>query len=76
MLRAEALRTESPKFEKIQVSALSVPVNQALWGIFMNSCVCATMHLTRNGDQLLTHCPELGGAEDSKGLRHGAGENQ
>ena len=52
LLRAEALRTESQKFEKSKSHLCQFPVNQALWSIFMISCVCATVHLWRNRDQL------------------------
>ena len=49
ILRAKARRQ---KFGKSKSHLCQFPVNQALWRIFMISCVCATVHLCRNRDQL------------------------
>ena len=42
----------------------------------MNSCMWATVNLTKDGGDFGTHHQQCGSAEDSEDLRNGAGTGQ
>ena len=51
VFKEKTLRNLRPKFDVPEHRLGHCPVNEAMWRIFMNSCVWAAVHFSKDGDQ-------------------------